>query len=89
MYTSVPAFFIIFCDTLQKVFGFGVYLFQSGSAGLIFSKAKVAPLAKRTLPSLELLSVFLAIKCIPKILKGFCFYCGGERVKDSSLGRRK
>ena len=60
---------IIFCDASQKTLGFAAYIFQSGLAGLIFSKTKVAPLVKRTLSSLELLSVFLAIKCIAKILK--------------------
>ena len=50
---------------------FAAYIFQRGSASLEFSKATVAPLIKRTLPSLKLLSVFLAIICIPNILKVF------------------
>lgn len=69
--SSTPALLIIFCDMSQKAFGFASYIFQGGSANLIFFKAKVASLIKRILPSLELLSVFLCIKYIPSILKVF------------------
>ena len=35
---------------------------------LLFAKAKVAPSKKKTLPTLELLGVFLGMKCLPNIL---------------------
>ena len=41
--TSAFGSLIIFCDASQKAFGCATYIFQSSSAGLIFSKAKVAP----------------------------------------------
>lgn len=66
---SVPAKLIIFCDASQLAFGFAAYVWQKGCAKLIFAKAKVAPLVKRTLPTLELLSVFLAFKCVPNMLR--------------------
>ena len=64
-----PAKLIIFCDTSQLALGFAAYIWQNRCAKLIFAKAKVAPLVKRILPKLELLSVFLSVKCIPNILR--------------------
>jgi hypothetical protein len=40
-------------------------------SGLIFSKSKVAPLKSRPLPTLELLSVFLAFKSLNSVLEAF------------------
>lgn len=48
---------LMFCDVSQKAFSFVVYIFQKGSAKLIFVKARFSPLIKRTLPSLELFYV--------------------------------
>lgn len=67
--TSMEFDFIIFCDASMKAYGFASYILQKGSANLIFAKAKVAPLARKTLPSLELLSVVLAFKCLLNIVK--------------------
>lgn len=36
---------------------------------MVFSKAKVALLKSKTLPTLELLAAFLAVKCLPSLLK--------------------
>ena len=36
-----------------------------------FAKAKIAPSPKKSLPTLELLSVFLGLKCLPDILNAF------------------
>jgi len=60
----------IFCDASTSCYGFAVYSIGQ-SSNLIFSKAKVAPLKSRALPSLELLSVFLFFKCIKSILSEF------------------
>ena len=47
---STSASLSVFCDDSQR---FAAYIFQRGSASLVFSKAKVAPLIKKTLPTLE------------------------------------
>lgn len=63
----------IFCDASKACYGFAIYAVSYGKSNLIFSKAKVAPLKGRTLPTLELLSVFLAVKVLPQFLSSFDF----------------
>ena len=43
-------------------------LFQKGQSNFVFSKAKVAPTKKKTLPTLELLGVFQAVKFVSKLI---------------------
>lgn len=68
--TSIELDFIIFCDASMKAYGLAGYILLI-SANFIFAKAEVAPLARKTLPSLELLSVVLAFKCLLNIVKKF------------------
>lgn len=58
---TYPANLYIFCDASKKVYGFVAYFVQNGNSTLVFAKAKVAPLKSKTLPTLELLAVFLAV----------------------------
>ena len=44
---------------------------QDGESHLAFAKAKVAPMKPKSLPMLELLAVFLAIKCLLPLLKAY------------------
>ena len=68
---DVPGNLYLFCDASKSAYGFAAYMVQNGNSHLIFSKVKVAPLRSRTLPVLELLSVFLAFKCLNQILRNF------------------
>ena len=74
--SSTSASLLVFCDASQRS-----YIFQCGSASLVFSKAKVAPLITRTLPSLELFC-FPHCKMYSQHLKSFStrncekYYCG-------------
>ena len=52
----------IFCDASKSSFGFVVYAVQNGNSRFLFSKLKIAPLVDRTLPTLELLAIYLALK---------------------------
>ena len=61
----------IFCDSSKSCYGFAAYAFNGTESNLIFAKAKMAPIKSRTLPTLELLSSYLAMKCLPVILSGF------------------
>ena len=61
---------IVFCDSSKDAYGFASYVHESESSSsrLIFAKSKVAPLKTKTLPTLELLSIYLAMKCLPTFL---------------------
>ena len=61
----------VFCDASKISYGFAVYAHNGSDTNLIFAKAKVAPIQERTLPSLELLSVFLAMKCLNTLLSSY------------------
>ena len=63
-----PAEMFIFCDASSKAYGFSAYVVQKGQSNLFFSKCKVAPLERKTLPSLELLATYMALKCISNLL---------------------
>ena len=61
----------IFCDASKSCYGFAVYNVCDGTSRLMFAKSRVAPVKTKTLPMLELLGVFLALKCLPLILESF------------------
>ena len=60
----------LFCDATKGAYGFATYYVQDKKSALIFVKARVAPAKDRTLPILELMAVFLALKCLLTILDG-------------------
>ena len=66
-----PSELYIFCDSSKQAYGFAAYNVQDGKSSLIFAKAKVAPMKSKSLPTLELLSVFLAVKCLPTLLDAY------------------
>ena len=66
-----PADFYIFCDASNGANGFAAYCLQDGEFHLVFAKAKVAPMKPKSLPMLELLAVFLAIKSLLTLLKAY------------------
>ena len=63
---------IFCCDSSQELYGFCCYAVCVGSerptCELIFAKAKPAPIKAKTLPTLELLASFLALKCMSTII---------------------
>lgn len=61
----------IFCDGSKSCYGFCCYVTtEFGTSQLIFSKGKLTPDGK-SIPQTELLSVYLALKCLPLILESF------------------
>ena len=68
---NYPCDIIVFADSSKQSFGFTVYSRQQECCNLIFAKARVAPIQSRSLPTLELLSVFLSLKCLPDVLSPF------------------
>ena len=48
-----------------------MYVTCAGSSSLLWAKGKVAPAKGKTLPCLELMAVFLALKSVPEILSAF------------------
>ena len=69
---SAPVCQVVFSDASQKANGFVGYIVrQKSSEKLIFNTSKMAHLLSRTLPNLELLSVYLVIKCLLNSLKTY------------------
>ena len=52
----------VFCDSSTKAYGCAAYLVGNGESNLVMAKAKVAPLKTKTLPQLELTSIWLGTK---------------------------
>ena len=61
-----------FCDASKAAYGFAVYVVLCSRSALLFSKAKVVPTAAKSLPTLELLPVYLALKCLKNVCEVFC-----------------
>ena len=65
----------IFCDSSVEAYGFTAYaLDQNNQSSFLFAKSKLAPLSKHnehSVPTLELLGVILALKCLPTILEAY------------------
>ena len=61
----------IFCDASKSCYGFAVYNVCNGKSQLLFAKSRVAPVKPKTLPMLEFLGVYLAMKCLPLVLESF------------------
>lgn len=69
--TDSPVQLVIFTDASQTHYGFTIYAVTKRDkviSNLIFSKNKIAPLKKKTLPTLELLGVYLAFKCLHNLM---------------------
>ena len=61
----------LFCDSSKQSYGFALYNVQDNKSNLMFAKTKVTPIKPRSLPTLELLSVFLGVKCLHLILDSY------------------
>lgn len=57
-----------FVDASKTAYGFVSYVVQENKSNFLFSKLKLNPIPPKTLPTLELLASFLALKCISNIL---------------------
>ena len=65
----------IFCDSSAEAYGFVAYAVDSNNQStFLYAKSKLAPLSKRnehSIPTLELMGVILAFKCLPAILDSY------------------
>ena len=61
----------VFTDASPKAYGFVAYGVQNNSSCIVYAKAKVAPMKKKSLPTLELLGVYLSIKSLSFLLKAY------------------
>ena len=67
-----PAYICIFLhEHVYDNITIAAYSVQDGESHLAFSKAKVAPMKPKSLPTLELLAVFLSFKCLLPLLKAY------------------
>ena len=77
---------VLFCDASRHSYGFAAYGSDGEtSTNLIFSKVKVVPLKTKTMPTLELLAMYLAIKCIEILLMGLKCVKSIVVVSDSQV----
>ena len=65
----------VFCDSSAEAYGFVAYAVDKvNDSSFLFAKSKLAPLNRRkehSIPTLELLGVILALKCLPLILETY------------------
>ena len=65
----------IFCDSSAESYGFVAYAVNEKNKGsILFAKSKLAPLNRKnehSIPTLELMGVILAYKCLPTILEAY------------------
>ena len=61
----------VFCDASSSCYATSIYVHSSQGSNLIFTKAKVAPNKGLTVPTLELLAIFLSFKCLTSVLDSF------------------
>ena len=65
----------IFCDSSTEAYGFVMYACNEENKGsFLFAKSKLAPLRKgneHSVPTLELMGVVLALKCLPTLLESY------------------
>ena len=61
----------LFRDASKAAYGSAAHAVQDGQSSLVFAKAKVAFLQSHSLPTLELLLVFLALKCFSSLKEAF------------------
>ncbi|XP_069164557.1 uncharacterized protein [Procambarus clarkii] len=59
----------VFCDAFCEAYGTVAYLVSNGQAKLLTSKARVAPLKKRSLPLLELAAILLGTRLAHYLIK--------------------
>jgi len=61
----------ICCDSSRAMYGFCCYVKGVSSTAfvnLILAKSRVAPTKSKSIPTLELMSVYLALRCVPSLI---------------------
>ena len=77
---------IIFCESSTVMYGFTCYVKSGDSCNLLMAKSRSAPSKSKTLPTLELMSFYLALLCLPSILDSLngvvadVYICGDSQV---------
>ena len=71
---------IVFCDASKEAYGTAVYVVKDGHSSLIFSKVKLAPFPVKTLPTLELLAVYLGFCNVKTLIEDDNFQSEVENV---------
>ena len=72
--SSEPAELVVFCDASKTNYEFCAYIKRNGKSNLLFAKSKLAPEPSKTLPSLELFSVYMALKCLSSMINSVNFF---------------
>ena len=62
---------VLFCDAAKESYGYAVYIVSGLGANLLHSVSKLAPLPEKSLATLELLAVYLALQRLPLLLDSY------------------
>ena len=81
MSSELPVDVFVFVDASSQAYGFSSYVVQNGNSALLMSKVKLAPSSVRSLPSLELLSSYLALQCMSTIINDKNFHNKVNSIK--------
>ena len=63
-YTSSDIELVVYSDASKFAYGSVIYARQGNESNLIFSISKLAPFPSKTLPTLELMAVYLSVKLV-------------------------
>ena len=77
-YTSSDIELVVYSDASKFAYGSVIYARQGNESNLIFSKSKLAPFPSKTLPTLELMAVYLSVKLVVNCID--YFKCGVKKV---------
>ena len=82
-----PADFVVFTDASRSAFGYVIYAKQNAESKFLIAKCKAAPIKKKTLPTLELLGVYLTIQGLVNYLEIYKDYkiCSLTLAVDSQV----
>ena len=70
--SDLPVSLCLFSEAAKSgAYGVVAYMKQGGTCHNVFAKAKIVPTIERSLPILELLGVFTAIKFLKMLLKTY------------------
>ena len=70
-YRTRPTKLCVFCDDSRQAYGFVIYGVQDGISQIIFVKTKVAPVKSKSLPTRELLAIFIFFKALHFVIRSY------------------
>ena len=67
-----PSDVFVFCNASKSGNGCAIYLVQNGKLSLLFAKSKVSLMTQKSLSTVELLALYLVLKCLKSLFEIIC-----------------